>query len=491
MTAVLLHYGDLAPEAQTAFRILYALLLLAQLLLTLPQWRRFFTSERHGGYVVSSAWTDRVHSPPVVAAAMGLWIAAGLCLLFDWNTLAAAAVNAVIGRYLFVTMRWRSILRGMGAPGHMNMWIGTVILLLELSRVIDTNGIFRATVVSGARVDFALIIISAGIYKIAAGYARNDGFQRGLVNPWWGFFSTHLRKLPEDHIGFRLLNHLGYLSEVVGGTLFLVPGLAVYAAFAFGASFIVLGALIRLGFLAEMIAACAFLYVQAGDPVARLLSRTFAAPAGVPVDPTRGLITTGLCLAVGLYVLLLPPAYAGMSANFYGRRRLPPVLQTALDRWVMLWGLMLWRVFTRDLIEFHVGISVVQSDRTERAYWGMRPFEIKSGFRYMHVGEFICLASIFTTLKYYPADRKLFEERLLRYARTVPAAAGEHIAFDYYFIVAEGRRFRDVHAARFMVDPVAGIVAETTIDPRYDIRTAASGSPVRAGTRPGTYAPAK
>ena len=39
----------------------------------------------------------------------------------------------------------------------------------------------------------------------------------------------------------------------------------------------------------------------------------------------------------------------------------------------------------------------------------------------------ICLTSLFTTLKYYPSNDAIFRERLLRYARTLPRAAGDRV----------------------------------------------------------------
>ena len=64
----------------------------------------------------------------------------------------------------------------------------------------------------------------------------------------------------------------------------------------------------------------------------------------------------------------------------------------------------------------------------------LRAWDRTTGWRYMHVGEFICLASIFTSLKYYPDDPSIFERRLVRYARTVPTLSGGEIVFEYHAV---------------------------------------------------------
>src|SRR5262249_33231070 len=137
--------------------------------------------------------------------------------------LPASLVNLALARYFFVEMRWKGILRGMGAPGHMSYWCGAFIALLAMARAVDGSGLLRAVTIATFRFDYALIMLMAGIYKLSAGYAKGEGFERGLVNPWWGFWAHHMNKLPPRSILFRILNHMGWLAEVVCSVLFLVP----------------------------------------------------------------------------------------------------------------------------------------------------------------------------------------------------------------------------------------------------------------------------
>ena len=73
------------------------------------------------------------------------------------------------------------------------------------------------------RIDFALIMIFAGVYKITSGYAHADGFERGLVNPWWGWFATVLHRVPSRSPLFSLADHAAYVTEILCGIIVLCP----------------------------------------------------------------------------------------------------------------------------------------------------------------------------------------------------------------------------------------------------------------------------
>ena len=100
-------------------------------------------------------------------------------------------------------------------------------------------------------------------------------------------------------------------------------------------------------------------------------------------------------------------------------------LQRALERYTNFFGIILWRVFSVDIINFFVR----QSRRGSGQDVALP--SLGSWPRYNHVGEMICLASLFTTLKYYPSNNQIFRERVLRYARTVPRDPGERVVFEY------------------------------------------------------------
>src|SRR5262249_19851289 len=162
-------------------------LLLLTLLQTLPQARRFFVSERWGGYAKSDRWVDLAQNPYALLLIQVVWLTSAALLVIGRATVPAALVNLALCRYFLIAMRWKGVLRGMGAPGFMIYWLGAAVFLLEYGLHHDPTGSVRSTALLAFRIDFAVIMLCAGTYKMLAGYPRNDGMELGMINPWWGY----------------------------------------------------------------------------------------------------------------------------------------------------------------------------------------------------------------------------------------------------------------------------------------------------------------
>jgi hypothetical protein len=128
-----------------------------------------------------------------------------------------------------------------------------------------------------------------------------------------------------------------------------------------------------------------------------------------------------------------------------------------------------------------------QTTGARKLYSHFGAFDSRSRFRYDHVGEFVCLASVFTTLKYYPSNSALFQERILRYAATVPCPPGSRVVFQYRSIKKSSEGFEFVPVLEYVVDIYLRTVDQTVLDPSFSLR--AGSSPVHEGVRPGSYAP--
>jgi hypothetical protein len=109
--------------------------------------------------------------------------------------------------------------------------------------------------------------------------------------------------------------------------------------------------------------------------------------------------------------------------------------------------------------------------------------------RFNHVGEMICLTSLFTTLKYYPGNNQLFQERLFRYARTLPREPGERLLFEYVSVVKQANGFDWIPAGEFEVDLESQQLTERWFDRSISPRAAHETSPVHEGAVPGSYRP--
>ena len=472
---------DLGIATQALIRSAYGVLMMATLLQALPEARRFFVSERWGGYAKSQTDVDLIQNPLVMPVLFAVWMAAAIALAAGWWMPWPALVNLVLCRYFFIHMRWKGVLRGMGAPGFISYWLGAVVMLLEVTRRFAPSVLPLALLV--AQVDFAVLMFSAGFYKFAAGYPRNHGMELGLCNPMWGYWwRSYIKRAPSSPV-FWTMNQLAWATEIVAAVMMVVPATRELGALLIIVSFIFIATQIRLGFLTEMVMACSLIFMSPSHVIGGWLESVLGSATPPTVTPIAPLATL-LTVALWAYLVLLPIADAGLYYNFYARRTLSPPLQTAVERYTNFFGIILWRVFSVDLVNFFIRIARVRG--AERI--PLRP--LGSWPRFNHVGEMICLTSLFTTLKYYPSNNQLFQERLFRYARTLPREPGERLVFEYVSVVKQADRFDWVPVGEFEVDLDTKELTERWFDRSISPRAAHATSPVHEGTVPGSYRPA-
>jgi len=483
--------ADLLPHisesTQNFIRAGYGVLMLLTLVQALPEARRFFTSERWGGYAQSSASVDAVQNPAIMPVLMVVWLAAAAALAFGWATPWPALINVICCRYFFIHMRWKGVLRGMGAPGFMAYWLGLVVFLLEYTNRFAPG--LQSTALLVAQIDLALIILSAGVYKVTAGYPQNHGMELGLCNPMWGYWWRWYAARRPNGAVFWTMNQLAWGTEVVAAILMLIPATRELGGLLLVGSFLFILTQIRLGFLCEMVMLSGLLFAVPGgatDRVLAMLTGPIAASSIPSVSGVAGIVNGVLAAALWGYLILLPFAHAGLYYNFYARKPLPARLQRLLDRYTNLFGIIIWRVFSVDVVDFFIRIWREPGDGGARVVAG----RLGSWPRFNHVGEMICLTSLFTTLKYYPSNDGLFRERLLRYARTVPEQDDARLVFEYVSVVRRDDRFDWVPVAEYHVDVNRGSVTERLLERSFSPHAAHAASPVHEGVTPGSYAPA-
>ncbi len=476
---------DLALPIQSFIRAAYGILLAGTLVWALPHGRRFFISERWGGYGESAPGVDVIQNPVIYPVVMVTWFACAALLVWGRATVWAALVSLVLCWYFFVWMRWKGVARGMGAPGFMTYWLAAAVFLLEYALCHGPE--LRSLVLLVLQVDFALIMISAGFYKFTAGYPQNHGVELGLANPQWGYWWRWYSKLSPDHWWFRMLNHLAWATEVTAGVLMLLPPTRALGAALIIASFLFIATQIRLGLLCEMVMVASVLYFHPGSWGDLWLTPVAAATMGEGFPPAAWpKINALLAVMLWSYLVLLPLAYGGLFYNFYVRSRLPEVLQWALDFYTSFFGIIIWRVFSVDIVNFF--ILIYHQPRTGGDRTLVSRYGLPGSLRYSHVCESVTITNIFTTLKYHPSNPDLFRSRLLRYARTVPCPADAVLVFEYISIRKAPHRFEFVPVAEYIVNVAAGTVEEHLVSDPSALR-AHPLSPVHESARPGSYAP--
>lgn len=475
----------LSLELQAAIRVAYGVLMLLTLGAALPHARRYFRSEKWGGYAQSSALADAIQNPVVIPVVLALWVLAAFGLISGRAVLPSAVVNLVFCYYFFNRMRWKSVSRGMGAPGFISLWLGAAVLLLELTTR-HAPGL-RGLALLTLQVDFAAIMLSAGLYKLFAGYRQQRGMELGMANPEWGYWWRFWSRWPPAHPLFRFFNEMAWGTEVACGILMLIPATRMLGGLVMLASFVFIATQIRLGFLAEMVMVCCLLFVGEGTIVNAWLLAVLPSAAPVSGQPLPALAQSTLSALCWGYLALLPFVRTGMFYNQLKHRSLPPPVQRALDRYANAFGLILWRVFTADVVNFFVRIWEAPAGGGDRRL--VTDYRMTGPWRFSQVAECIALTSVFTTLKYYPSNRALFVERLLRYARTIPRATGARLVFEWVSVATRPDRFEFVPATEFVVDLDAGTVVDRVLSDETNAWAIPSVSPVREGVRPGSYAP--
>ena len=465
----------------------YGVLLLGTLLLMLPHRRRFLTSERWGGYAQSEKSVDIVQNPLVSPILLTLWISVAALITIGWWSVWAALVNLVICRYFFVWMRWRGVLRGMGAPGFFVYWLGLAVFLLEFTSHYAPG--LKSLALFVLQVEFALVILSAGMYKFTAGYTKNQGMELGMVNPLWGYWWSLYAKVSPVNWVFKTLNQLAWAVQVITAVMMLIPQTRLLGALLIMCSFVFIVTQIRLALLCWMVMLCGVLFFFPGSFADQFIGRIVSpASSSAPGIVFPASLITLLEVALWAYVVLLPIAHFGLFVSFYRRKSLPGVVQRSLDGYTNFFGIIIWRVFSVDVVNFFVRIH-----RQPRGSEGPRTlisdYGWGGGLRYRHVAESITITSVFTTLKYYPSNYERFRERLLRYAHTVPCPEDSILVFEYVSIVKSETSFDYIPAAEYTVDLVLGTVDEHILDEDISVRAAQEASPVHEGARPGSYAP--
>ena len=465
-------------------RVAYGVLLVAMLVGMLPQARRFFLSDRWGGYAKSSRAVDAIQNPVIMPITLAIWLGCGLLLIVGAWTTAAALVNFLLARYFCIWMRWRGVLRGMGAPGFMLYWLAAAVFLLELT----TNHApeLRPLALLVLQLDLAFIFLAAALYKLRSGYLRNNGMEFGLTNPQWGYWWRAYRRLPPTHPVLRALNQMAWITELAAAVAMLFPPTRFFGGLLLIITFAFIATQIRLALLCEMVMLAGVLFFAPDTVGGRLIDEAVhVSPADVSVVPAAA-IQLGTALIVA-YAVLLPFAYGGLIYNFYFRKRLAEPIQGLLERYTNFFGIILWRVFSADLVNFMIEIGVRPREAGASALLSNYRNALFS--RFAHVCEMIAITSVFTTLKYYPSNSELFKERLLRYARTLPCPDGSVLTFEYQSIRKGADEFEFAPVAEFVVDPRAGDIVEKVIDPGTSVRAISEHSPVHEGVRPGSYAP--
>lgn len=450
--------------------------------------RRYFVSERWGGYAASSPGVDALHNPWMLPLVLTAWTLSAAGLLTGRYTILCALLNLLLCRYFFVWMRWRGVLRGMGAPGFITYWMATAVFFLEYSRAYAPS--LQPLILWVFQIDMAFIIFSAGLYKLKAGYFKNEGMELGYSNPQWGSRSQWYQRIPVGHWVVRMMNHAAWAAQIFAAVLMAIPATRVYGGAFLFLTFFSIRFNLRLSFLCEMMMATAILFIARGSGPDLWIAGhvTFSEPAPAASGAWTGPVNVSLEWFFWAYAVLLPLTHVGLFTNFYLKKELPFGIQKLLEKYANFFGIIIWRVFSVDLANFYIKINRCSRTTHQRqliSHWGKwRPW------RFRLVAEAIAVTTIFSSLKYYPSNSEIFHERLLRYAKTLDTdPKSEYLIFEYMRAIKDGNRISYVPIAEYVVDLAVPSIQENVLRGDLSTRTPHAVSPIFEGVRPGSYLP--
>lgn len=479
-------------EIQALVRTLYGILLFLEFLIILPFSKIYFTTERYRGCIDSSRWRDIFFSPAAYYPTMGLWMLSAVMLALGKEPLLFSALNLLLCYQFFIRDRWKSIFRGMGAPGFISYWLAAFVFLVEYATAFgDPQGKLRDLVIFTFRFDFAIMMIDSGINKIGHGYFRLTGMNYGMANPAWGYWSNFFKRISPKHFIYFFLNFSAFIFQILGGICLLLPPVHWFGAVIIFGSFLLVKTVIRLGVLCDMLMLITFIYAHPNGLFHSLLTNF---PVSVPQEVlgshgTIGIVNGLLPIFLWAYIALLPLAKLGMYTNFYFKKTLPAPLQKTLEFFTNTFGVILWRVFTIDLIDFFIRVSFEDKQSGKRTpYTRFGHWRWNQINRFLWVGESIMSLIVFNTERYF-VQPELFKKRVIRYAKTMPVPENHNVIFEYVFLIPRDEEFEYLPAKEYKVDPWKETIDQKVLSEEA-VKTRVH-SPIQTSVRPGSYAPSR
>jgi hypothetical protein len=463
------------------FRTLLGVLFLIDLLSYLPYARTCLGP----GYWRQS-WPSRDAALGVVIIA---WALASVSLMTGTLPVAGTLVFLVLFRHYYIANRWKNLFRGGGAPGFMSHFAILHLLSFELAAAFDPTRSLSTIALVVFSVDLGTILLDSGVYKLLSGYVRSEGMEYGLANPMWGYWFRFFRRVDPHHILLRAQDLIAAAGEVVMGSAMIVFPFRGIGAVICIASFAYLLPLIRLGRLAALMAVI---------PLPLLPDLPIVLPARIelPTAAAPGWAAQLQAIVLLAYLALLPAVKVVQYLNLFQRRPFPRAIQGWLTYYANATPIIMWRVFTADVTNFFIRIYMVDASGREHAvlteegtyaYRHLRRFRWSA--RFLHVTESITLTTVFTTLKYFPSRRDLFEERLVGYARSLGLLDATRIRFEYVAIRKDAAALRYDAVVEFVVDLATATVTERKLDPTFNYSLPARFSHIRESVGFGSYLP--
>ena len=255
------------------------------------------------------------------------------CLYLGSDIFIFSIPLLVVSWISFIRDRFKSIARGLGAPGYFSFFGIFSICILEQSNLINSQNIFISSlymfIVSIIYTEFGHIFISAGVFKFLDSRKNSLSFAMGMMNPMWSKIHSNFKLI---HKLRYPLNYLGPINQILGGILLLsgVPPYQFLGCIILFFTFILITPFCKLAWLCPSIS---------------LISAYLAHNLEI-ISSVNPLIFYTCVLIRGSLSLQLFAEY------FQNKSFKIPIIQWLMDVYRNLFGVIIWKVFTYDVVKY-------------------------------------------------------------------------------------------------------------------------------------------
>ena len=432
---------------------------LFQYILLIPNFKRIFSEKKFGGYLDRKKVSFKFESELLTV----VWFLMNSLMLLEIKRIYASFALLLICYYYFIFHRFTSISRGMGAPGYFTFFINKISFLIII--VSDYFPSFLNNLINFISMEIGLIFIVSAIYKIKSGYRTDRGINIGLVNPQWSYFPNFWQKINLFSIKYRILNFMSIYMELLGGIFLCIPKTQIAGFTLITLTFLAVATTVRLGVLCiQIILSVSTVFINTSE--------------------TKNITNHHDILSI-IFLIIIMAQIISYLVNFlilFKEYNFKYMIKKFVHFMNKYYGISLWRVFTSDLTSIYVEVYAKNQLGEYRllSEWGKW-----NCFRYRNVGESITITSIFTTLKYFPANSDLFESKLLTHSLSIKDY--NFIKYKVYYIATniDYASHEFVLVSDFNVDKLNKVISVEVKNNTIDLRNPDNFSAVRKNSGTG------
>jgi len=413
----------ISSDSYELFKITVAVIFLFDAIFFLPWFSRMFGKDyQKVNFVKNDSHTKLLWF---------LWVSASLCLIFDFLPMIGSLTLTVIFRYYYIYSRPINLFRGGGAVGIFPAFIAMYIFIVEILVIMGLDWASSQMVLYIMVFHIGLTIFDAGLYKVSNGYLKNDGFQYALMNPFWSYWcNTNIVNSINSNI-WRIINPFIAITQLTIGLLMILPSTQAYGAVHLGLGFLVLAFFLKLANLPLLIGSLIFLFVDHKFETSMELSDLFSWLHEVNI---------WVILVGTIYSIILVVGQLIVWLNFYFSIYLPNSIQKIFDVINLHLPILIWRVFSADVVNIYSLVYEVDSSGDKRLInrWDFKTDYGKNAldrFRFFNVAESCVMSSIFNSVRYNDKNLPTAKQRLMQYSYTLLPqlqSKGNNILFEVY-----------------------------------------------------------